>query len=275
MVDKDFFIIIDRLWEILDQRMDKWRDQMKKHDKLSLFRPSNKTKKILEELRIERLTVAYDLAAALCYLHEHKLVYRDIKPANIGFDHRGTLRKQCTYGSLQIIEYILNASYLVLMPCGLNFSGDVKVFDFGLCKSLSPSLKALDGEYGYRLTVQAGSLPYMAPEVVLSKTYDSKCDVFSFAILLWEILSLQHCCKKYSPEKFIDRVSIHHERFPIRKSWPPFTRLMIPEAWDDDPKKRPDMKRVAMLIRGDLNNMSTDDSILHRTVHLRDRSSHQ
>jgi serine/threonine protein kinase len=140
---------------------------------------------------------------------------------------------------------------------------------------MSESLKASDGEYGYRLTGQAGSLPYMAPEVVLSKTYDSKCDVFSFSILLWEILSLQHCCKNYSPEKFVDRVSIHRERFPIKRTWPPFTRLMIPEAWDNDPRKRPDMKRVAILIRGDLNNMSTDDSILHRTIHLRNRSYHQ
>ena len=157
----------------------------------------------------------------------------------------------------------------------LQQTGDVKVFDFGLCKSLSPSLRASNGEYGYRLTGQAGSLPYMAPEVVLSKTYDSKCDVFSFAILLWEILSLQQCCKGYTPEKFVDRVIIHQVRFPIKKSWPPLTRFMIPEAWDNDPKKRPDMKRVAILIRGDLNAMSTEDSVLHRTLHMIDRSSHE
>lgn len=45
--------------------------------------------------------------------------------------------------------------------------GDVKVFDFGLCKSLSGKLKARDGGYGYRLTGKAGSLPYMAPEVCI------------------------------------------------------------------------------------------------------------
>ena len=154
-------------------------------------------------------------------------------------------------------------------------TGDVKVFDFGLCKNLSPSLKACDGGYGYQLTGQAGSLPYMAPEVVLCKTYDSKCDVFSFAILLWEILSLQECCKGYTPEKFVDRVTIHRVRFPIKKSWPTLTRLMIPEAWDDDPSKRPDMKRVAILIRGDLNSMSADDTVLHRTLHMLDRSRHE
>ena len=52
------------------------------------------------------------------------------------------------------------------------------------------------------------------------------------------------------------------------------TRLMLPEAWDDDPAKRPDMKRVAILIRGDLNDLTTDDRVLHRTKHLQNRSQH-
>ena len=93
MVSDEFFIIIDRLCETLDARMDVWREEMKKQqNKLSIFGPSNKNKKlVLEQLLVERLTVAYDLAAAFWYLHEHKLVYRDIKPANIGFDHRGMI----------------------------------------------------------------------------------------------------------------------------------------------------------------------------------------
>jgi hypothetical protein len=49
---------------------------------------------------------------------------------------------------------------------------------------------------------------------------------------------------------------------------------MIPEAWDDNPQKRPEMKRVAILIRGDLNSMSTDDTVLHRTLHMMNRSRH-
>jgi serine/threonine protein kinase len=168
--------------------------------------------------------------------------------------------RTCTHTA---IHYVL-AIYL----------GDVKVFDFGLCKSLSPRLKARGDGYGYRLTGRAGSLPYMAPEVVRMETYDSKCDVFSFAILLWEILSLRQCCKNYTPTQFVDRVVVKNERFPIQKSWPPLTRLMLPEAWDPDPRKRPDMKRVAILIRGDLNDMTTDDRVLRRTKHMRNRSDH-
>lgn len=155
-----------------------------------------------------------------------------------------------------------------------NIPGDVKVFDFGLVKSLSPSLKARSNGYGYRLTGRAGSLPYMAPEVVKMETYDSKCDVFSFAILLWEILALKQCCKGYTPSQFVDRVVVNGQRFPIQRNWPPLTRCFIPEAWDANPKNRPDMKRIAILIRGDLNDMTNDVAILRRTKHMYNRSKH-
>ena len=114
----------------------------------------------------------------------------------------------------------------------------------------------------------------MAPEVVKMETYDTKADVFSFAILLWEMLSLQQCCKDYTPTQFVEKVVLNNQRFRIQKSWPPLTRLMIPEAWDADPRKRPDMKRVAILIRGDLNHMTNDDAVLRRTKHLNQRSQH-
>lgn len=41
------------------------------------------------------------------------------------------------------------------------FVDDVKVFDFGLCKNLSPKLKTKDGMF--KLTGRTGSFPYMAP----------------------------------------------------------------------------------------------------------------
>jgi serine/threonine protein kinase len=92
VISDDFFIVIDRLCEILDSRMELWSMQMKKVQKVTLFGPSSKNKQLLQDLLVGRLTVAYDLAAAFRYLHENMIVYRDIKPANIGFDHRGTFK---------------------------------------------------------------------------------------------------------------------------------------------------------------------------------------
>lgn len=176
--------------------------------------------------------------------------------------------------SIHSNKYLLLLSNDTAENIGFDARFDVKVFDFGLCKSLSSNLKAGNGGYGYKLTGRAGSLPYMAPEVVRMETYDTKCDVFSFAILLWEIMSLKQAFQGMNPTTFVERVVVGKARLKIPKDWPPLTRLLIPEAWDDDPRKRPDMKRVAVMIRADLNDTTSSEDVLHRTDHMLNRSRH-
>jgi serine/threonine protein kinase len=85
-----FFIVLDRLHGTLDGRMTAWRRLHDQHCNCFRQRFSSLSREMIKHLLIERMTVAYDLAAAFFYLHEHRLVYRDIKPENIGFDIRGT-----------------------------------------------------------------------------------------------------------------------------------------------------------------------------------------
>ncbi|GAX19258.1 hypothetical protein FisN_4Lh157 [Fistulifera solaris] len=70
MVDPDFFIIIDRLYMTLDVHIKEWAATFKSK-KGSLF-GIGKDKDGLKGLLIDRLTVAYDLAAAFFYLHENR-----------------------------------------------------------------------------------------------------------------------------------------------------------------------------------------------------------
>ena len=115
----------------------------------------------------------------------------------------------------------------------------------------------------------------MAPEVARGRPYDCKCDVFSFAILFWEIASLKPAFKGFTRYMYFDRVVQEGERLPLPKKLNPLTKLMAIEAWDPNPEKRPDMRRVAALIRGDLNEMSNgDETVLHRTKHMMNRSHH-
>ena len=48
---------------------------------------------------------------------------------------------------------------------------------------------------------------------------------------------------------------------------------MIQEAWHNDPLKRPNFAREAIIIRIELNNMT--DMIVYRTLHMLDRSRHE
>jgi serine/threonine protein kinase len=72
---------------------------------------------------------------------------------------------------------------------GFDIHGNVNVFDFGLAKSLCED--RLSYCKYYNLTANVGSIPYMAPEVALGRPYNEKCDIFSFGILLYEIMSLR------------------------------------------------------------------------------------
>lgn len=154
----------------------------------------------------------------------------------------------------------------------------MKIFDFGLSKAINEDLKAKDDRgnpvYGYNLTPRTGSIPYMAPEVVERKPYDEMSDVFSFAVLFWEILALKQAFRGYDRLDYLTRVVRQKERPSIGRKWPLCAPLVIKEAWNDNPQKRPTMKRVATLIRGDLNEMSHDEAVTHRSMHMQNRSAH-
>lgn len=66
---EEFFIIMDRLPDTLDRRIDVW----KKKSKRSMMK-----KEIKEEMLYDRLSVAYDICSALAFLHRNDIIYRDL-----------------------------------------------------------------------------------------------------------------------------------------------------------------------------------------------------
>ncbi len=68
----NFFIVMDRLYETLGEKMQVW-SSLKATHKGGLFGMCAHHLE-LEQLMVERLIVAYDLAAAFWYMHDHKYV---------------------------------------------------------------------------------------------------------------------------------------------------------------------------------------------------------
>jgi len=83
-VDEYFFIILDRLFQTLDQKINDWFKVAKRNTGKFPF-GLGKKKKALNQLMVDRMTVAYDLAAAFFYLHENRYVWKHMCFCNCNY----------------------------------------------------------------------------------------------------------------------------------------------------------------------------------------------
>ncbi len=109
----------------------------------------------------EATTLAASIAEALEAAHEKGVVHRDLKPANVKITPSGT----------------------------------VKVLDFGLAKAADPA-ESFDTSNSPTMSIRAtqagvilGTAGYMSPEQAAGKTVDKRADIWSFGVVLWEMLS--------------------------------------------------------------------------------------
>uniref|UniRef100_A0A6U2AG01 Protein kinase domain-containing protein n=1 Tax=Pseudictyota dubia TaxID=2749911 RepID=A0A6U2AG01_9STRA len=228
------FLVLDRLYDTLEQRFKKWNRSYRKTKGIMGSITGKKKKK--NKLIVDRLHVAHDLAAALRYMHGHRIIYRDLKPENAGFDIRD----------------------------------DVKIFDFGLAKELNSANANDDGTY--KMTGFTGSLRYMAPEVALSKPYNFTADTYSFGTVLHEMISLQKPYDGFSKRKHADLVVRGDLRPDVPRSWPVPLRILIKRSWSREIRDRPSVESAYRAIRDLITKMRNgDDAGLE---HAKRRSTH-
>lgn len=114
------------------------------------------------------LEVAKQILQALSAAHEHGVIHRDLKPENI-----------------------------MIRP-----DGHVKVLDFGIA-AISSRSRLNEFEAGSEETLTetgnvVGTMAYMSPEQALGRTLDASSDLFSFGVVLYEMLAGEHPWKRGS-----------------------------------------------------------------------------
>ena len=127
----------------------------------------------------ESLTIASQIADALAEAHRHGIIHRDIKPSNIIITSRG----------------------------------QAKVMDFGLAKVIQPA-RAIQNEADTEAMLSTpgailGTVPYMSPEQVRGEALDARSDIFSFGVLLYEMLSKRQPFANQSAAATISAILTH------------------------------------------------------------------
>jgi len=153
--DRGFFLLMDVLCETLQHRIDRWRKMDNSNNR---NRNRNNKASTLLRRHLDKLGICLQLASALEYIHGKSIVYRDLKPANVGF---------ASVPSPNHLE-------------GEEIYNTLQLFDFGLCHEFTT-------DSATPLTGVIGTMRYMAPEVCLEEHYDYGCDIYSYAIVCWEL----------------------------------------------------------------------------------------
>lgn len=202
-----------------------------------------------KRIKEKRLTLSeiYDLAmqiiAALTAAHAAKIVHRDIKPENIM----------------------------------IRSDGLIKVLDFGLAKlsEKTPSVKSSDSGMATMPLVSTnpgmvlGTANYMSPEQARGKDVDTRTDIFSFGIVLYEMISGS---LPFSGENDLDLIGsiLHRAPVPLDQRLPNAPKglsELIDKALRKDQEERyqtvievgEDLKEL--FVKLDLKDLSEDPGI--------------
>ncbi|KAL5543706.1 hypothetical protein UlMin_007490 [Ulmus minor] len=162
--------------------------------------------------RRKRLIIAMDAAFGMEYLHSKNIVHFDLKCDNLLVNLKDPLRPIC------------------------------KVGDFGLSKIKRNTL--VSG--GVR-----GTLPWMAPELLngSSNKVSEKVDVFSFGIVLWEILTGEEPYANMHYGAIIGGIVNNTLRPTIPSHCDSEWRTLMEQCWAPNPAVRPSFTEIASRLR--------------------------
>ena len=124
----------------------------------------------------------------------------------------------------------------------LTLDGRGKISDFGLGKA--DDLKTATTTTTMRDGGLAGTPAFMAPELLDENTFTEKSDVYSYAIVLWEIYDRGIPGAGLKPMQIMRKVVDKRERPPVPAGIPAELRELMVRSWAHQPADRPDFAEI-------------------------------
>ncbi|CAH2252582.1 mitogen-activated kinase kinase kinase 7 isoform X1 [Pelobates cultripes] len=99
------------------------------------------------------------------------------------------------------------------------------------------------------MTNNKGSAAWMAPEVFEGSNYSEKCDVFSWGIILWEVITRRKPFDEIGGPAFRIMWAVHNgTRPPLIKNLPKPIESLMTLCWSKDPPQRPSMEEIVKIM---------------------------
>ncbi|XP_030538214.1 serine/threonine-protein kinase STY8 isoform X2 [Rhodamnia argentea] len=117
----------------------------------------------------------------------------------------------------------------------------VKVGDFGLSRLKNATL----------LTAKSGrgTPQWMAPEVLRNEPSNEKSDVFSFGVILWELMTESIPWNNLNSVQVVGVVGFMDRRLDVPEGIDPGIASLIHDCWQSDPDKRPSFEVILQRMR--------------------------
>ncbi|KAL7739457.1 hypothetical protein ACLKA6_011322 [Drosophila palustris] len=197
-----------------------------------------------------------DCGSVYNFLHDKEIEKQVIQASDFG---KLNWMLQCAKGVAylhdldpKILHRDIKSSNLLLFNKYLT----LKICDFGTSRPLATVMSG-----------QVGTAGYMAPEVCRGESYTEKCDVYSFGIVCWEIMSQKKPFYHVQNRNFLAIFNLSvdkNERPPIDdvKVFDEKTKnmkILIQECWDKDATVRPTMKELVIRLGEDCKHNGSED----------------
>ncbi|XP_076124257.1 LOW QUALITY PROTEIN: mitogen-activated protein kinase kinase kinase 12 [Alosa pseudoharengus] len=113
----------------------------------------------------------------------------------------------------------------------------VKISDFGTSKELSDKSTKMSF---------AGTVAWMAPEVIRNEPVSEKVDIWSFGVVLWEMLTGEVPYKDVDSSAIIWGVGNNSLQLPVPESCPDGFKILLKQCWNCKPRNRPSFRQILL-----------------------------
>lgn len=119
----------------------------------------------------------------------------------------------------------------------ISYNDVLKISDFGTSRQWS--------ERSTKMSF-AGTVAWMAPEVIRNEPCSEKVDIWSYGVVLWELLNGETPYRDVDSSAIIWGVGSNSLQLPVPASCPDGFRLLMRQCWSSKPRNRPSFRHILM-----------------------------